>query len=88
MPGDELRVEQGESSIPQSRHQIDQSDLAGVARARKHALAEKRATEMDAVQSAGEHAVLPYLHRVAMTEREQLAVQASDAPVDPSRAPA
>ena len=88
MTGDELRVEQGEPPISQSRHQIDKSDLARVARARKHAFAEKGPAEMHTVQSAGERAVLPHLDRVAMAEREQFAVEASDTSIDPSRAPA
>jgi hypothetical protein len=70
MAGDELRVEQGEAPISQSRHQIDERDLARVAGSREHALAEKGAAEMHAVKSAGEHAVLPHLDRVAVAERE------------------
>ena len=76
MTGDELGVEQGEATVSQSRHQIDQRDLARIAGAREHALAEKRAAEMHAVQPAGERAVLPHLDRMAMAEREQLAVEA------------
>jgi hypothetical protein len=86
MAGDELGVEQGEASISQPRHQIDQRDLARVAGSREHALAEKRAAEMHAVESAGEHAVLPHLDRVAMAKREQFAVETPDARVDPGRA--
>ena len=83
MTGDELRVEQGEAAISQPRHQIDQGDLARVAGAREHAFAEKRAAKMHAVKPAGERAVLPYLDRVAMAEREQLPIEAPDASVDP-----
>jgi hypothetical protein len=74
MAGDELRVEQGEAAISQARHEIDQRNLARVARAREHALAEEGAAEMHAVKTAGEFSVLPHLDRVAMTEREQLPV--------------
>jgi len=66
MSGDELRVEQGEAAIFEPRHQIDQRDLAGVARFREHALAEERPAEMDAVKPAGERSVLPHLDRMAM----------------------
>jgi len=83
MPGDELRVEQGEAPIFQPSHQIDQRDLAGVACAREHALPEKRAAEMHAIQAAHQRAVLPHLDRMTMAEREQLAIEASDPPVDP-----
>ena len=88
MTGDELRVEQGEAAIYQPRHEIDERDLARVARSGEHALAEEGAAEMHAVKPADERAVLPDLDRVAMAEREQLAIEAPDAPVDPGRAPA
>lgn len=86
--GDELRVEQGESAVDQSRHEIDERDLARVARLGEHALAEEGAAEMHAVKSAGQRAVLPYFDRVAMAERKKLAVEAPDAGIDPGRAPA
>jgi len=88
MPRDELGVEQGESPILQSRDEIDESDLARVAGSGEHALAEKGAAEMHAVKPTDKRAVLPDLDRVAMAEREQLAIEAPDAPVDPGRAPA
>ena len=66
MSGDELRVEQGKAAIFEPRHQINQRDLASVALAREHALAEERAAEMDAVEPAGERTVLPYFDGVAM----------------------
>jgi hypothetical protein len=46
---EELRVEQLEAAELETRHEIDERDLARVAGPRKHALAEKRATEMHAV---------------------------------------
>jgi len=49
MAGDELRVEQTEAAIFQSGDEIDERDLAGVARPREHALAEKGTAEMYAV---------------------------------------
>jgi hypothetical protein len=86
--GHELRVEEGEASIDQPRHEIDQRDLARVARAREHAFSEEGAAEMHAVKPAHERAVLPDLDRVAMAEREQLAIEAPYAAVDPGRAAA
>jgi hypothetical protein len=88
MPRDELRVEQGEAAIFQPGDKVDEGDLARIARSREHALAEKRATKMHAVKPSGELPVLPDLDRVAMAQREQLAIKAPDAPVDPGRAPA
>jgi hypothetical protein len=87
MPGDELGVEQRESPILQSRDEIDECDLARVARPGEHAFAEKGAAEMHPVKPADKLVVLPHLDRVAMAKREQLAIEASDAPVDPGRAP-
>jgi hypothetical protein len=49
MPGDELGVEQGEAAIFEPGHEIDQRDLARVARSAEHALAEKRPAEMHAI---------------------------------------
>jgi hypothetical protein len=86
MPGHELRVEESEAAIFEPRHEIDERDLARVARAAEHALAKESAAEMHAVQSASELPVLPHLDRVAMAEREQLTIKAPDAPIDPGRA--
>jgi hypothetical protein len=84
----ELRVEQREAAIFQARDEIDEGDLAGVARLGEHALAKERAAEMHAVKAAGQSAVLPDLDRMAVPQREQFAVEAPDAAVDPGRAPA
>lgn len=87
VPGDELGVEQGETPIFEPGDEIDECDLARVAGAREHALAEKGAPQMHAVKPAGKLALLPDLHRMAMAEREQLAIEPADAPVDPGAAP-
>jgi hypothetical protein len=70
MSRDELGVEQDEAAISQSRHEIDERDLARITRLREHALAEEGATEMDAVESADKPSLLPDLDRMAMAERE------------------
>ena len=88
MPRDELGVEQGEAPIFEPGDEIDERNLARIAGAGEHALAEKGTAEMHAVKSAGEHAVLPDLNRMAMAEREQFAIETADAPVDPGRAAA
>ena len=86
MSGDELGVEQGEAAIFQPRHEIDKRDLARIAHAGEHAFAEEGAAKRHAVEPARELAVLPHLDRVAMAEREEVTIEASDAPVDPGRA--
>ena len=70
MPRDELGIEQGESPILQSRDEIDERDLARVARSGEYALAEEGAAEMHAIEAADQSALLPHLDRMAMAERE------------------
>jgi hypothetical protein len=84
---DELRVEQREASIFEPCHEIDERDLARIADAAEHALAEKCAAEMHAVKPARDLSVFPDLDRMAMTEREQIAIETSDPAVDPGAAP-
>src|SRR6185437_5364213 len=83
MLGDILGVEQLEAARDQPRHQMYQRDLGGIADAVKHAFAEKCPAEIDAVEPAGEIAVLPDLDAVAMAERMQPAIEVADALVDP-----
>ena len=68
MIGDKLRVEQREAAGLQPRHQMHQRDLRGVARAVKHALAEKRAAERDAVEAADQALAVIDLDAVAMAD--------------------
>ena len=70
MPGDKLRVEQGEASIFEPCDEIDESDLARVADSGEHALAEEGAAEMYAIEAADQSALLPHFDRMAMAERE------------------
>src|SRR6201999_4155388 len=65
------------------RHQMHQRHLRGVADAVEHALAEKGAAKVYAVQSAGEIPILPDLDAVAVTERMQPGIEVANAPVDP-----
>ena len=68
MLGDILGVEQFETARDQPRHQMHQRHLGGVAGAMKHALAEKRAAEADAVQAADQVVILPDLDAVAVPD--------------------
>src|SRR5262245_25627709 len=62
---------------------MHQRHFRGVAHAVKHALAEEGAAEADAIEAAGQIAVLPDLDAVAMAELMQAAIELADAPVDP-----
>src|SRR6185437_2697629 len=83
MLGDVLRIEQFEAAGDQPGHEVHQCHLRGVADAVKHALAEKGAAEIDAVESTGEIAVLPDLDAMAMAEPMESLVEVADALVDP-----
>ena len=52
MLGDELGIEQAVMSGFEPRHQMHERDLGGITLAMKHALAEKRASQADAVKPA------------------------------------
>ena len=60
----ELAVEQAEAADDQPRHQPGQSDLGGVGLQRHHRFAEESRAEPDAVEAAGQLAVLPDLDRM------------------------
>src|SRR6185369_13809460 len=83
MISDVLRVEQLETAMDESRDQVHQRDLRGIARGVKHALAEEGAPQAHAVEPADEVVALPGLDAVAMAELEQAAIEVADALVDP-----
>ena len=88
MVRDELGVEQHEAAGPQPRHQMHQRHLRGVARAVEHALAEECPAEANAIEPAGQHAVLVGFDAVAMPDVIELLVERADARVDPGACPA
>jgi hypothetical protein len=67
MLGQELRVEQRIAANLEPRNQVDERHFAGVALARKHALAKKRPAQTDAVETANESLVAPALDRMRAT---------------------
>ena len=83
MFGDELGVEQAVMAGLEPRHQMDEGDLGGIARAVEHALAEKGASEADAVEAADQFAAFVHLNRMAVSALVEPAVEAADASIDP-----
>ena len=83
MLGDELRVQQHKTARDQSRGQMYQRHLGGIAGMMKHALAEEGAAEADAVEPAGQIVAVPDLDAVAMPDLMQPGVEIADAAVDP-----
>src|SRR6202045_1148118 len=84
--GDELRVEQAVMTGLQPRHQMHQRNLGSVAGAVKHALAEKRASETDAVKAADQVLAVIDLNRMTVAALVEFAVQVVNAGVDPGSA--
>jgi len=85
--GEKLRVEQLEAAELETRHEIDERDLARVAGPRKHAFAEERASEMYAVEASDQLIVVPHLHRMAVAKSEEVGIEAANAAIDPRAAP-
>src|SRR5579864_7990384 len=83
MLGDILRVEQFEPAHDQARHQMHKRYLGRIADAVKHALAEKRPAQIDAVESTGQIVILPDLDTVRVSELVQADVKVSNPFVDP-----
>src|SRR3954451_23756280 len=78
-----LGIQQFEPACDQPRHQMHQRHLGGVAGSVKHALAEKRTPETDAVEAADEIVVLPDLDAVSVSEFMQSNIEIANAFVDP-----
>jgi hypothetical protein len=88
MIGDELRIEQAKPSMAEPSHKVDQRDLARACLIGKHALAEKGASERDAIESARKLTIEPSLHGMAIAHFEKFGVEFTDALVDPGCAAA
>jgi len=82
--GEKLRIQKYVCAGLHARYEVDQRHLAGISLARKHALAEERAAEADAVEAAGQSALAPALHGVRMTRRVQRGVEPNDLVIDPA----
>src|SRR3984893_600397 len=79
----ELRVEQAEPAFRQTRDEMRQGDFRGAGLAVKHAFAEKRRAEVDAVEPANKRAIRPALHGVAPAGIEELAIEQPNPAIDP-----
>src|SRR3984893_2767353 len=79
----ELRVEQAEPALRQTRDEMRQGDFRGAGLAVKHAFAEKRRAEVDAVEPANKRAIRPALHGVDPAGIEELAIEQSNPAIDP-----
>src|ERR1700726_4339510 len=86
MFGDELGVEQPETASLESRHQVHERNLGGVAGAVKHALAEEGAAETDAVEAADQRVAVVDLDGMTVAALVELAIQVMNAGVDPGAA--
>ena len=83
MIGHELGVEQHEAAQMKPRYQVHQGHLAGVAGPREHAFAAESAADGDAIETAGQFAVLPALDTVGDTQPVQFDEGLDDFIVDP-----
>src|SRR5262249_4477748 len=81
--GHKLSIEQLEAAGPQTRDQVDEGDLGSVARAVEHALAEEGAAERDAVEPTDQQIAVVDLNAVAMAALVELAIEHTDAGIDP-----
>src|SRR6202040_3268738 len=79
----ELRVEQAEPALRQTRDEMRQGDFRGAGLAVKHAFAEKRRAEVDSVEPANKRAIRPALHGVDPAGIEKLAIEHSNPAIDP-----
>src|SRR5689334_7327287 len=87
MLGDELGIEELESSDSQPRYEMDQRHLARIGRAAEHALAEKGRAGLHAVEAADQRVVRPALDAVRGPAMEKRGVEADDLVVDPGLRP-
>lgn len=81
--GHELRVQQAVSAGDQPRDKVHKRDLGRIAPVGKHALAEERGLQGNAVESADQLAVLPAFHTVRVADLVKAQIELFDGAVDP-----
>jgi len=83
MRGQELGIKQLKPSGLQSMDQKGQGGFGGVGGPRKHALAEKRRANHNAINPANQLVAVPDFNRMRMTQGVQVAVGRRDFGIDP-----
>src|SRR6516162_5436691 len=86
MIGDKLRVQQAIAAHLEPGDQMHQRDFGSIARAVKHAFAEKCAAKADPVKTADQAFAVVNLHGVTVAAFVELAIESADAAVDPGAA--
>ena len=81
--GEPLRVEQHKFASAQMLHQRHERNLGSISHAMKHRFAKERAAYRDAVQAAGEPALLSSFDRMRVPEFMQSRVALNDLAIDP-----
>jgi len=81
--GDELAIEQAETSGLEPRHQPGESDLRSVALAAEHALTEEGAAQPDAVEPAHQLSVVPAFDRMGVAAPVEIGIGGFDRRIDP-----
>ncbi len=84
---DELRIQQNIAALPEAGDEVDQRNLAGIRRGRKHALAKERAAERNAVDAADQLFALPRLDAMRIALMMQRGVEVYNIVIDPGFRP-
>src|SRR6516162_3323793 len=87
MIGDKLRVQQAIAAHLEPGDQMHQRDFGSIARAVKHAFAEKCAAEADPVKTADQAFAVVDLDGVTIATFVELTIESADTAVDPGAAP-
>jgi len=83
MMRDELGVEQTKAPQSEARHEMGERNLAGIAHAAEHALAEEGAADANAVEPADQLLRVPRLHAVGAAEAVELEIGCTHLGCDP-----
>jgi hypothetical protein len=83
MVGNELHVQEREPADPEPGDKMDEGDLAGIGFNRKHALAEKCASERQSVEAASQSSIPPRFDAVRVTKPVELTENSAYFRIDP-----
>src|SRR6186713_2391049 len=79
----ELRIEQREVFLPQTFHQMHETDLRSIGAPREHAFPEEGGTERYAIETSDEFIAIPGFYGMGMAHAVQGGIERSDRLVDP-----